>query len=64
MNWNRLYLARQLVVWGAIALAVGLLLLIIRLVIFLAWYVAGAIAAAGALLLLIGMILLPSGREP
>ena len=64
MNGNRLYLARRLAVWGAIMLAVGLLLLIVRLVMFLAWYVAGAIAAAGALLLLIGMILLPSGREP
>ena len=42
---------------GGAIFALGILLLLIKLVILLAWYAAGAIAVAGLALMMIGMAL-------
>ena len=48
---------------GGATFALGILLLLIKLVILLAWYAAGAIAVAGLALMMIGMALAPQ-RQP
>lgn len=49
--------AGKLVVFGGVVLALGLMLLVVKLIIFLAWYAAGIIALAGLILLAIGWLL-------
>ena len=46
---------------GIVLLALGLLLLFVKLIIFLAWYAAGFIALAGLILLIIAWLL--AGRK-
>ena len=54
MNLNRWMLSRTLVAFGGLALGLGVLLLLVKLVIALAWYASGAIALAGLILLAVG----------
>ena len=56
MNWDRLEFSRSMVVLGSGLLGLGVLLLMIKLVVFLAWYAAGVIAGVGLLMFLIGML--------
>ena len=54
MGWKQSELGRSLVVGGTAVLALGIMLLLIKLVMYMAWYAGGVIAAAGLLMLLIG----------
>jgi hypothetical protein len=59
MNWDRLGFSRSMVVLGSGILGLGVLLLLIKLVIFLAWFAAGIIAGVGLVMFLIGMLTSP-----
>jgi len=52
--------------WGGLVLALGMVLLLIRLLMLLAWYAAGAVALVGLIVLLAGIVWedLRRGREP
>ena len=54
MDLPRRQLARMMVVGGSVCLALGILLLLVKLLIALAWYASGAIMLAGLVLLAIG----------
>ena len=51
---------------GGLVLALGIVLLLIRLLMLLAWYAAGAVALVGLIMLLAGIVGedLRRGREP
>jgi len=57
MGWKQSELGRSLVVGGTAVLALGIMLLLIKLVMYMAWYAGGVIVAAGLLMLLIGALL-------
>ena len=52
--------------WGGLLLALGILLLLVRLLGLLAWYAAGVVALVGLIVLLAGIVWedLRRGREP
>ena len=57
MNSNRLAFSRMLVVTGSMLLGLGVLLLLVKVLMALAWYASGAIALSGLVLLVIGYLL-------
>ena len=52
--------------WGGLVLALGIVLVLIRLLMLLAWYAGGAVAVVGLIMLLSGIVWedLRRGREP
>ncbi len=54
---NRYYFGRSLVFAGGSLVALGIVLLLVKLLIFVAYYAAGAIAVIGLMLLGIGWLL-------
>lgn len=55
-NWIRRPLSSQLIALGGALLALGLFLLLVKLLMIVAWYAGGIIAAVGLILLLVGGI--------
>ena len=54
---NRYYFGRSLAFAGGSLVALGIILLLVKLLIFVAYYAAGAIALAGLVLLGVGWLL-------
>jgi len=57
MNLRRLRFGQSLIIAGTGVLGIGVLLILIRLVMLIAWYAAGVVVLAGGVLLLIGFLL-------
>lgn len=57
MSYRRFNLASSLIVAGGSMLAIGIILLMVKILITLAWYAAGAIALVGLLMLSLGWII-------
>lgn len=57
MNLRRLQFGQSLIIAGSGVLGIGVLLILIKLVMFIAWYAAGVVALAGGVLLLVGFLL-------
>ena len=57
MGWRRFQFAQSLMFTGGGILALGILLVLIKLMMFIAWYAAGAVVLAGAMMFLTGLIL-------
>jgi len=57
MAFNRWTFSRTLVAGGSVLLGLGVLLLLMKLVMFLAWYESGAIAAVGLVMLVVGRLI-------
>ena len=57
MNLRRLQFGQSLIIAGSGVLGIGVLLILIKLVMFIAWYAAGVVVLAGGILLLIGFLL-------
>jgi hypothetical protein len=66
LDGRRRSVPATLKLWGGLLLALGILLLLVRLLVLLAWYAAGAVALAGLIILLAGIVWedLRRGREP
>lgn len=66
LDGRRRSVPAALKLWGGLLLALGILLLLVRLLMLLAWYAAGAVALAGLIILLAGIVWedLRRGREP
>lgn len=66
LDGRRRSVPATLKLWGGLLLALGILLLLVRLLMLLAWYAAGAVALAGLIILLAGIVWedLRRGREP
>ncbi len=66
LDGRRRSVPAALKLWGGLLLALGILLLLVRLLVLLAWYAAGAVALAGLIILLAGIVWedLRRGREP
>ena len=56
LHGRRRSVPAALKLWGGLLLALGILLLLVRLLVLLAWYAAGAVALAGAMMLLAGIV--------
>lgn len=63
MGLNRLMYSRMLTGAGSALLGLGILLLLVKLLIALAWFASGAIALAGLVLLGVGYLLGMGGRR-
>jgi len=65
LDGRRRSVPAALKLWGGLLLALGILLLLVRLLVLLAWYAAGAVALAGLIVLLAGIVWedLRRGRE-
>ena len=63
MGSNRLMYSRVLTGAGSALLGLGILLLLVKLLIALAWYASGAIALGGVVLLVVGYLLGMGGRR-
>jgi len=57
MKSDRLAFSRMLVLSGGALLGLGIVLLLVKLLMAVAWYASGAIALSGLALLLIGYLL-------
>ena len=57
MGSDRAILSRMLAVGGSFLLVLGILLLLVKLLVALAWYASGAIAIAGLVLLAAGWLI-------
>lgn len=66
LDGRRRSVPATLKLWGGLLLALGILLLLVRLLMLLAWFAAGAVALAGLIILLAGIVWedLRRGREP
>ncbi len=66
LDGRRRSVPATLKLWGGLLLALGILLLLLRLLVLLAWYAAGAFALGGLILLLAGIVWedLRRGRKP
>ena len=66
LDGRRRSVPATLKLWGGLLLALGILLLLLRLLMLLAWVAAGAVALAGLIILLAGIVWedLRRGREP
>ena len=56
LDGRRRSVPAALKLWGGLLLALGILLLLVRLLVLLAWYAAGAVALAGVIMLLAGIV--------
>lgn len=56
MGYNRWVLSRSLIAVGSVLLGLGILLVLLKLMIALAWYASGAIFIAGLVLLVAGWL--------
>jgi hypothetical protein len=56
LDGRRRSVPATLKLWGGLLLALGILLLLVRLLMLLAWYAAGAVALAGVVMLLAGIV--------
>ena len=66
LDGRRRSVPAALKLWGGLVLALGILLLLVKLLVVLAWYAAGAVALAGLIILLAGIVWedLRREREP
>ena len=66
LDGRRRSVPATLKLWGGLLLALGILLLLVRLLMLLAWFAAGAVALAGLIMLLAGIVWedLRGGRKP
>ncbi|MDP7163132.1 MAG: hypothetical protein QF577_07670 [Phycisphaerae bacterium] len=57
MSFRRYRWARSMILAGSGLLLLGIILLLVKLTMILAWHAAGAVALAGLVFLLIGLML-------